>query len=113
MSEHKIGLRVFLLKSDQIGSFEKWVLSAEQTRIPLTQALDRVFIPFRLRNRSIEERQARHVPGSILHPACRRFLRWLERRNKPKFEAAFSPYSERIRLLDSVIAIRFSYVGYH
>jgi uncharacterized protein (TIGR04141 family) len=45
MSDHKIGLTVFLLKPDQIAAFEKQVLGLGQTQIRLSQPLDGVFVP--------------------------------------------------------------------
>jgi len=45
MSDHKIGLTVFLIKPDQVAALEKAFLTPGAGSIPLTAPLDGVFVP--------------------------------------------------------------------
>ena len=45
MSDHKIGLTVFLIKSDQVAALEKALLTPGAGSIPLKDPLDGVFVP--------------------------------------------------------------------
>ncbi len=45
MSDHKIGLTVFLIKPDQVAALEKALLTPGAGSIPLTAPLDGAFVP--------------------------------------------------------------------
>ncbi len=47
MSDHKIGLTIFLLREDRISSFREELLDPHAaSSIPLSQPLEGTFIPF-------------------------------------------------------------------